>query len=75
MRTSGSSEIRPTTPSTSSRARKAKARKARRAKIRAVAAARPGIRDYADAVNHVKMLARHLGGLASLKALVDALAK
>jgi hypothetical protein len=45
----------------------------RRAKLRAVAAARPGIKDYADAVTQVKMLAHQLGGLSSLKALVDAL--
>jgi hypothetical protein len=54
--------------------RRAKARKAKGAKIRAVAASRPAIRDHADAVNQVKMLAHQLGGLASLKALVDALA-
>jgi hypothetical protein len=53
---------------------KDKARKAKGAKIRAVAASRPGIKDYADAVNQVKMLAHQLGGLSSLKALVDALA-
>jgi hypothetical protein len=52
---------------------KAKARKAKGAKIRAVAAARPSIKDYADAVNQVKMLAHQLGGLSALKALVDAL--
>ena len=53
---------------------KDKARKAKGAKLRAVAAARPAIKDYADAVNQVKMLAHQLGGLSSLKALVDALA-
>ena len=53
---------------------KDKARKTKSARLRAVAAARPGIKDYADAVNQVKMLAHQLGGLASLKALVDALA-
>jgi hypothetical protein len=52
---------------------KAKVRKAKGAKIRAVAASRPGIKNHADAVNHVKMLAHQLGGLSSLKALVDAL--
>jgi hypothetical protein len=54
---------------------KDKARKAKGAKLRAVAAARPAIKDYADAVNQVKMLAHQLGGLSSLKALVDALAE
>jgi hypothetical protein len=54
---------------------KDKARKAKGAKIRAVAASRPGIKDHADAVNQVKMLAHQLGGLSSLKALVDALAE
>jgi hypothetical protein len=54
---------------------KSKARKARGAKIRAVAASRPAIKDYADAVTQVKMLAHQLGGLSSLKALVDALAE
>jgi hypothetical protein len=54
---------------------KAKLQKAKGAKLRAVAAARPGIKDYADAVNQVKMLAHQLGGLSSLKALVDALAE
>jgi hypothetical protein len=54
---------------------KAKVRKAKRAKVRAVAASRPGIKDYADAVNQVKMLAHQLGGISSLKALVDALAE
>jgi hypothetical protein len=54
---------------------KDKARKAKGAKIRAIAASRPAINDYADAVNQVKMLAHQLGGLSSLKALVDALAE
>jgi hypothetical protein len=54
---------------------KAKVRKAKGAKIRAVAAARPGIKDYADAVNQVKMLAHQLGGLSSLEALVHALSE
>jgi hypothetical protein len=53
---------------------KAKLRKTKGAKLRAVAAARPSIKDPADAVNQVKMLAHQLGGLSSLKALVDALA-
>ncbi|HEX4588723.1 MAG TPA: hypothetical protein VH120_02260 [Gemmataceae bacterium] len=53
----------------------AKARKARGAKIRAVTASRPEINNPADAVNQVKMLAHQLGGLSSLKALVDALAE
>jgi hypothetical protein len=53
---------------------KDKARKTKGAKLRAVAASRPGITNPADAVNQVKMLAHQLGGLASLKALVDALA-
>jgi hypothetical protein len=53
---------------------KAKLRKAKGAKVRAVAAARPGIKDYADAVKQVKILAHQLGGLSSLEALVDALA-
>jgi hypothetical protein len=52
---------------------KAKVRKAKGAKLRAVAASRPGIKDHADAVNQVKMLAHQLGGMSSLKALVDAL--
>jgi hypothetical protein len=54
---------------------KAKLRKAKGNKIRAVAASRPAIKDHADAVNQVKMLAHQLGGLSSLKALVDALAE
>jgi hypothetical protein len=54
---------------------KAKVRKAKGAKLRAVAASRPSIKDYADAVHQVKMLAHQLGGLSSLKALVDALAE
>jgi hypothetical protein len=54
---------------------KTKVRKAKSAKLRAVAAAQPAIKDYADAVNQVKMLAYQLGGLSSLKALVDALAE
>jgi hypothetical protein len=54
---------------------KDKARKAKGAKIRAIAASRPAIKDHADAVNQVKMLAHQLGGLSSLKALVDALAE
>jgi hypothetical protein len=54
---------------------KAKARKVRRAKVQAVAASQPGIRDYAEAVTQVKTLARQLGGMSSLKALVDALAE
>jgi hypothetical protein len=53
---------------------KTKLRKAKGAKLRAVAASRPSIKDHADAVNQVKMLAHQLGGLSSLKALVDALA-
>jgi len=53
---------------------KAKARKARRDRVVAVAASRPGIKDYADAVKQVKVLAHQLGGIGSLKALVDALA-
>jgi hypothetical protein len=52
---------------------KAKVRRAKGAKLRAVAASRPSIKDYADAVNQVKMLAHQLGGLSSLMALVDAL--
>jgi hypothetical protein len=52
---------------------KAKVRKAKGDKIRAVAASRPGIKDHADAVTQVKTLAHQLGGLSSLKALVDAL--
>jgi hypothetical protein len=54
---------------------KAKVRKAKGAKLRAVAASRPAIKDHADAVNQVKMLAHQLGGLSSLKALVEALAE
>jgi hypothetical protein len=54
---------------------KSRVRKARSAKVRAVAALRPGIKDYADAVTQVKMLAHQLGGISSLKALVDALAE
>jgi hypothetical protein len=50
----------------------AKARKARGAKVRAVAASRPGIKNHAYAVMQVKMLAHQLGGMSSLKALVDA---
>ena len=53
---------------------KSKARRARRAKVQAVANSRPGITNPADAVNQVKVLAHQLGGLSSLKALVDALA-
>jgi hypothetical protein len=53
---------------------KAKVRKAKSAKVRAVVATRPGIKDPADAVTQVKMLAHQLGGMTSLKALVDALA-
>jgi hypothetical protein len=52
----------------------AKVRRAKRAQVQAVAAARPGITNPAEAVNQVKMLAHQLGGLSSLKALVDALA-
>jgi hypothetical protein len=53
---------------------KAKARKAKGAKARAVMATRPGIKDHADAVLQVKMLAHQLGGMSALKALVSALA-
>src|ERR1700722_5183364 len=53
---------------------KAKARKAKGVKVRAVMAAPPGIKDHADAVLQVKLLAHQLGGLSSLKALVTALA-
>jgi hypothetical protein len=52
---------------------KNKARKVKGAKIRAVAAARPGVRNHADAVTQVRTLAHQLGGMESLKALVDAL--
>src|ERR1700729_1447312 len=44
---------------------KAKARKAKGAKVRAVIAAQPGIKDHADAVLQVKMLADQLGGTSS----------
>jgi hypothetical protein len=53
----------------------AKRRKARGTKLRAVAASRPAIRDYADAVQQVKILAHRLGGISALKALVDVLAE
>jgi hypothetical protein len=53
----------------------AKRRKARGTKLRAVAAARPGIRDHAEAVQQVKVLAHQLGGIPALKALVDVLAE
>ena len=53
--------------------KKAKLRHAKGERLRAVAAARPEIKNPADAVNQVKMLAHQLGGLSSLKALVDAL--
>src|SRR5438270_13229841 len=50
---------------------KAKARKARGAKLRAVAASRPAIKDYADAVNLVNILVLYLVVLSLLYALVD----
>ena len=63
----------PTITFISSRATRKQSSVAKGERLRAVAAARPEIKNPADAVNQVKMLAHQLGGLSSLKALVDAL--